>query len=1423
MRVSGVGFLAGVAQLFAAFFALILLSGLASAQVQVGSTFNSQGPAPRFGPANAAQSADATPNGTESGAIQAILVDPALGANTLFAASVNGGIWKTTDGGTNWTPLTDKQSSLSVATLSLDPNDPTGKTIIAGLGITSNGEYSQFNMAAPQGRGGLQNGLLYSTDGGASWSQIGTGALRGQSVIGVAVRSQTILAATFEEQAFTLTQTSGGASYGLYRSTNGGASFSLVSGTSGLPNGAVTSLVADPANPNKFYAAVTSVATPNQTGVYVSNDLGNSWSPVFTQANSGGTIKNNEQTVITLATGPNGSVALAVSNVNNGLFKGTLSGVFLSQNGGSNWNQINLTPADNVVPGGQTPVDLRLAIDPSNPNVIYLAGDAHQTCDETPAKSFCSVIARRIVFNPGTGTSTSASLTFEGTYAKNFADANTVHADTRALAFDSSGRLLFSSDGGIYVRNNPQSSGTWQGLNGNLSAFEPYMVTFDANSKRAAVAAQDNGVSLQSAPGGLMYNAIHLGDGLNVGINDKTLSGLSAIYTSSQSLGILSRMIVNSQGQAVSPFPDVTNPGGINITCNGGNWCNDEVGAGFSSPFILNRIDPTRIALGGFSGVFVTQDALTTGSISATSLDLTLSKVGSPNPTVIAYGTVDNTSALLVGGSDSTVWASKDTGTPTLKQLTQYSGIVPTSASYDLRTQQRFFITDSRNLWYVTNGTAAPGSVTFTQLTAALPAGFIRPSATEFISANGVNAILVGGMNAPLTCTSSPNGCVVSAQQSPIVVADSNGSGNLSGWRSFGSGLPNALVDTMFYNPAVDVLVAGSVGRGVWTLYDVTSNFASASVLQFGLANNDSVPDSSVLFGNRPLIKYGTGMLTVAGNATYTGNTTVVSGAMIVNGSIASSPQTTVASGAILGGTGTVGNTLIDGGVLMPGNPMGTLTVQGNLVFTAAASYLVQVTATGASKTSVTGTATLGGAAVFASFSGASIINKYLILSATGGVSGTFGSIAGGPAGFATALSYDANDVYLNFSFTPSTAGLNVNQKNVIDAVANAFNNGATLPLQFAALGPAGLSQASGETATGSQQTTFQAMTQFLQSLLDPFISGRGEAGSPQGGATPYAEETEAASAYAATGTPRTNSEREAYAAVYRKAPFANTVYDQRWSVWAAGFGGSQTTDGSAALGSNSATSRIFGTAVGADYLLSPRTIAGFALAGGGTSFSVSGFGSGRSDLFQAGAFVRHTAGQAYVAGALAYGWQDVTTDRTLTIAGVDRLRAEFNANAFSGRLEGGYRFITPWMGITPYAAAQFTTFNLPAYVEQVLSGGNMFALAYGAKSVTDPRSELGIRTDRSFALQTGILTLRGRLAWAHDYNPDRAVAATFQTLPGASFVVNGAAPARDSALTTVSAEMKWLNGWSAGASFEGEFSNATRSYAGKGMVRYAW
>ena len=70
------------------------------------------------------------------------------------------------------------------------------------------------------------------------------------------------------------------------------------------------------------------------------------------------------------------------------------------------------------------------------------------------------------------------------------------------------------------------------------------------------------------------------------------------------------------------------------------------------------------------------------------------------------------------------------------------------------------------------------------------------------------------------------------------------------------------------------------------------------------------------------------------------------------------------------------------------------------------------------------------------------------------------------------------------------------------------------------------------------------------------------------------------------------------------------------------------------------------------------------------------------------------------------------------------------------------------------------------------------FALAFNGRDATDTRSELGARFDRVLAVYSNaVLALRGRVAWAHDWVSDPTLTPLFQSLPGASFIVNGATP----------------------------------------------
>jgi len=571
------------------------------------------------------------------------------------------------------------------------------------------------------------------------------------------------------------------------------------------------------------------------------------------------------------------------------------------------------------------------------------------------------------------------------------------------------------------------------------------------------------------------------------------------------------------------------------------------------------------------------------------------------------------------------------------------------------------------------------------------------------------------------------------------------------------------------------------------------------------------------------------GNTVLAATNTYTGATTVNGGTLTVNGSIASSSSVTVNAGGTLGGNGTFGNVTINGGALAPGNSIGTLTINGNLVLTSASTYMVEVDPNGADRTNVTGTATLGGATVRATFaSGSYVTRRYTIVNAQGGVSGTFSSLVNTnlPANFTSQLNYDANNAYLDIALTftptptpapgaPAFAPLTINQRNVASGLINSFNAAGGIPLVFGTLTRDGLTAVSGEHATGVQQTTFDAMDKFVNVLTDPFMGTRA-GGGPATTAAGYADDESLA--YAAKRA-RTGAERDAYAAF--KAPPKAATFERRWSVWGAGYGGTQQTDGDGAVGSQKFTNHVYGGAAGFDYRLTPETMLGFALGGAGTSFGLAnGLGGGRSEMFQAGVYGRHASGPAYVTGALAFGWQDTTTDRTVF---GNRYRGNLDANALTGRLEGGWRFAYGMSGLTPYAAGQFTSFWQPGYAEQVSAGVNTFALAYSDRTVTASRSELGLRGDTSFVTADAVVTLRGRAAWAHNFNTTRNIDAIFQTLPVSGFTVFGASSAHDSALVSAGAEAKWLNGISVAATFEAEFSNVTDSYAGKGVVRYQW
>ncbi len=300
--------------------------------------------------ADADSSWSASNAGLSSWKVEALVADP-VSPGTLYAGTNNGGAFKSTDGGTNWSALTNSPSS--AWSLAVDPSTTT--TLYAG----------RFG-------GGVYN----STDGGATWSAANTG-IASTTVYALAVApdaSATVYAAT---------------SWGLYKSTNGGANWSAAS--TGMESGSVSELALDPAALGTVYAGTRS------TPLYKSTDSGANWSeasdglwcwdfktlafaPLTSSLYAGdygvGVMKTtdwganwnkaNSGLTTTVQT-------LVVDPANSYLYAGTYNGIFNSTDGGANWSAINT---------GLSGLDTDfIAVDPADSNVLFAvtSGGLHKS------------------------------------------------------------------------------------------------------------------------------------------------------------------------------------------------------------------------------------------------------------------------------------------------------------------------------------------------------------------------------------------------------------------------------------------------------------------------------------------------------------------------------------------------------------------------------------------------------------------------------------------------------------------------------------------------------------------------------------------------------------------------------------------------------------------------------------------------------------------------------------------------------------------------------------------------------------------------------------------------------------------------------------------------------------------------------------
>jgi len=196
--------------------------------------------------------------GNSAGLVTAIAVDP-IDSSTVYAGTVGGGVWKSTNAGTTWKPISDQAPSLAIGSVAIDPSNHL--IVYAGTG------------AANDGGSQLGAGVLKSLDGGASWSVVGNadGSFYGRTIhqLVIVPQNPSLLYATTD--------------IGIFKSADGGASWSSIYAffSSSYSSGGIAELVLDPGTPATVVAAVYYTgSTGRVSGILRSIDGGATWTTV---------------------------------------------------------------------------------------------------------------------------------------------------------------------------------------------------------------------------------------------------------------------------------------------------------------------------------------------------------------------------------------------------------------------------------------------------------------------------------------------------------------------------------------------------------------------------------------------------------------------------------------------------------------------------------------------------------------------------------------------------------------------------------------------------------------------------------------------------------------------------------------------------------------------------------------------------------------------------------------------------------------------------------------------------------------------------------------------------------------------------------------------------------------------------------------